>query len=274
VEDLTNEEPEGLLVVHHTVVKADEQIFATGFSAPAIKLYELNLLWDEEVRIEKEGGSLVARKYGIRWQIDGGEQVRADLGVVLQNRLTTGPGVSFKLDANAGDWPTGAMDYLRPRVHRYHLVRSGSTDPTTMTSTTGWDIDALRATLNASDIWVRMPERPQVEVTTTTTTSGGTEGGTGGTSTTTTQVVHHLDGPHEDMMDEGEDDFFLTPFGPTNMTGGDGLPANPVGLNTGPDRVLVHLNYAERDNGSMGEVNQVFEWVGDTAVQGSWQRYA
>lgn len=254
VEDLSGAEPEGLLVVHHTVVKPDEQIFATGFSSPDVKIFELSLLWDEEIRIEKEGASLVARKYGIRWQISGGEEVRAELGTVVQNRLVIGPGVSFKLDANAGSWPAGAVVFLRPRVHRYPLVVTGVTDPVTMTSTIGWNIDALRASLNGSDTWVRMPNRPK---------------GSSGSG--------FLSGPMaggEDRMDDGTDDQFLTAFATTNMTGGDGLPANPVGLNTGPDRVLVHLNYAERDNGSMGEVNQVFEWVGDTAVQGSWQRYA
>ena len=286
VEDLSDtQNPEGLLVVHHTVVKTDEQIFGVGFSVtPTLKVYDLKLLWDEEIRITLESGSLVAKKYGIRWQLSGGEQVRADYGVVQQNQLVSGEGVSFKLDSNAGTWPPGATLFLRPRVHRYHLVRSGTPDSSSLASTTGWDIGALRATLNASDTWVRMPARPQVELVTTTTTTGGSGGsgsgdsggsGTGGSTTTTTQqIVHHLDGPHEDKTDSGEDDFFLTAFGPTNMTGGDGLPANPTGLNTGPDRTFVHLNYSEQDDGSQGLVNQVFEWVGDTAVQGSWQKYA
>lgn len=255
VEDLTDT-PQGLLVVHHTVLKPDESIFADGISVD-LQLFELNLQWDEEIRILKEGDSLVARKYGIRWQIGGGEEVRAELGVVLQNRLVTVPGtVSFKLDSNAASWPPGAVVYLRPRTHRYPLVVTSTTDPTTALSTTGWDIQALRATLNGSDTWVRMPNRPQ---------GSGSDGGFFSSFPTV---------GGEDNMDDKTDDSFLSAFGPTNMGGGDGLPANPVGYNTGPDRVLVHLNYAERDNGSMGELNQVFEWVGDTATSGSWQRYA
>jgi hypothetical protein len=254
VEDLTNvASPEGLLVVHHTVLKPDEQVFVSNMSMPQVDLFDLNLLWDEEIRVQKVGTALVARKYGIRWQIAGGEELRADLGAVTQNRLVTAPGVAFKVDAPVATWPTNGVLYLRPRTHRYTLVTLSVTDPDTAQVSTGWDIGALRTTLNGSDTWVRMPVRPA---------GGGTEGGGG-----------PLTGG-EDAMDDQTDATFLTAFSTTNMTGGDGLPKTPVGLNTGPDRVLVHLNYAEKDDGSLGELNQVFEWQGDTATIGSWQRYA
>lgn len=256
IEDLTNVgAPEGVLVVHHTVLKAEESVSAENMTLPQVDLFEMNLLWDEEIRVTKENGRLVARKYGIRWQIAGGETLLADLGQVIPNRLKAGAGVAFKVDLTADAWPTNGVLYLRPRTHRYTLVTISVTDPDTSMTTTGWDIEALRATLNGSDTWVRMPVRP---------VGGGSEGGgpvtppTGG----------------EDAMDDQTDAQFLTAFVTTNMTGGDGLPATPVGLNTGPDRVLVHLNYAEKDDGSLGELNQVFEWVGDTATSGSWQRYS
>lgn len=286
VEDQTLDTPEAVLVVRHTGLKSDEQIFANGFSQqPVLNLFELSIQWDEEIRLTKEEERIVARKYGIRWQIAGAPAgaVRAELGTVPLNRVFKAEGVSFKLDSNLFDWVPGTSIVLRPRVHRYPLVVTSVTDPTTSQSTIGWNIDALRASLNGSDTWVTMPERPQVELRVSTSTSGGSsgsgseEGGSGsgsGTTTTTVEIIHHTDGPHEDGMDHGEDDFFLSTFAPTNMGGGDGLPANPVGYNTGPDRVLMHLNYSELDNGSLGELNQVFEWVGESATSGSWQRYA
>lgn len=281
VEDFSDtENPQGLLVVHHTGLKQDEMLSVQNMTAPSFSLFDVKLLWDEEIKVTKEGDRLVARKYGIRWQIDGGIKYTVELGQVSPGRLFIAEGVTFKLDTNVSDWPAGGTLFLKPRHRRYPLVLTEVTNPEQATSTKGWDIDALRATLNGSDPWVTMPARPQVELVTTTSTSGGSSGsGDGGsstppTTTTTTQVVHHYDGPHEDGTDTGEDDFFLSAFGPTNMGGGDGLPANPVGLNTGPDRVLVHLNYSELDDGSQGELNQVFEWVGETAASGSWQRYA
>lgn len=240
-------DPEGLFVVHNTVLKPSESVFATGMSIPPITLFELNIKFDEEIRIWKENDSLVANITGIRWQIAGGEELRLDLGQVVQNRVLARPGVvTFKLDANADTWPDGAMLYLRPRTRRYTLVETDDTGSATPIGAKGWSIEALRGALNGTDPWLRMPNRPGPE---------------------------EVGGQNEDGMDEGVDAQFLTAFDPTNMTGGDGLPVGPIGWNTGPDRVLVHLNYAERDDGSLGETNQVFEWVGDSALIGSWSRY-
>lgn len=261
VEDTTLPTTEAVLVVHNTVLKNDEQIFASGFSAaPIFRLFELNLLWDEEIHLVREGDRIVARKYGIRWQIAGAptNAVRAELGEVSFGRLFRAQGVSFKVEGTLSDWPSGATVALRPRVHRYHLVETSVTDPTTTLSTTGWDIDSLRATLNGSDNWVRMPSRSKAP-------APAAEGA----APAPTPAPQNEDG-----MDDGMDAQFLTPFTTVNMSGGDGLPANPVGRNTGPDRVLVHLNYAELDNGSLGVLNHVYEWDGESATEGSWQRYA
>jgi len=276
VEDLTDtQNPQGLLVVFNTGLLASENIFADGISAAQISLYDLSLNWDEEIRITVQNGLFTAKRVGIRWQIGGGE-TSTDIGNPVQGKVFTGSGVKCKIDSNPGSWPPGSTLYLRPRVRRYPLVVASVTLPEETTSTIGWNIEELRASLNGSDPWVTMPTRPQVEIVTTVTPPGPPtgDGGTGTPGGTTQTIVHHTDGPHADSMDHGEDYFVLAAFDLTNMTGGDGLPANPVGLNTGPDRSLVHLNYSELDDGSLGLLNQVFEWVGDTVSSGSWQRYS
>jgi hypothetical protein len=78
----------------------------------------------------------------------------------------------------------------------------------------------------------------------------------------------------EDVQDDGVDADFITAVEMMSMKGGNGLPTAPVGLNTGPDRVMVHLNYSEQNDGSMGVLNQIFEWQGSSATIGSWQRYS
>lgn len=237
---------EAICVVHHTQLKPDEQIFPSG--SANIQLLKLSIDWNQEIRIWFNGVEWRCERTGIRWQIAPGPvPTPVDLGTV-KDGLFSVSNVSFRV-TNLASWPTGAEVYLRPRTRRYTLVTHVVTDPDTMTSTTGWDPNALRATLNSDPTgFVRMPVR-----------------GVGTTPPTTGA---------EDRQDEGVDGPFIVPTPMTSMSGGDGLPAAPVGWNTGPDRVLIHLNYAERDDGSMGELNQIFEWVGDTAALGSWQRYS
>jgi hypothetical protein len=239
---------EGTCVVHHTRLKPDEQIFATGMEVPTLALLKLTIDWNQELRIKFNGTEWRAELTGIRWQIAAGPTPPAvDLGQVHDGLFSAG-NISFKV-TGIGGWPTGAVVYLRPRTRRYPLVSHVVTDQITMQSTIGWDPGALRAALNADTTgFVYMPARGSALIAPT---SGG-----------------------EDAQDTGVDDDILSALAPTNMGGGDGLPSTPVGLNTGPDRVMIHLNYSEKDDGSMGVLNQVFEWVGDTASIGSWQRYS
>lgn len=253
VEDLTLEPGnpnEGLFVEHNLVLKPSEQIFAVNIPIPTVELYELRLAWNEEVRITLENEMLVAKKYGIRWQIAAGPDPfpPITLGIVTKNRVFSAGGITFKLPLGPADFSPTSVVYLRPRTRRYTLVPHDVTDSLTSIVSTGWDPSALRATVNADPAsWVRLPER-----------------GTSPTPPTTDA---------EDKQDEEVDADFLVPFGPTPLKGGDGLPTSPGG-NTGPDRALVHLNYSELEDGSLGEFNRVFEWVGDSSVVGSWQRYA
>jgi hypothetical protein len=245
--------PEGVCVVQHTQLKPDEQLFATGMAVPNIEIFGLTLAWNAEIRIAYTSGAWGAELHGIRWQIAPGPDpfTSVSLGQVNEG-LFSASGVSMRVTGLAS-WPTGAVVYLRPRTRRYTLVSISVTDPGTMLSTTGWGIQELRGPLNGdATVWVSMPDRapPQTIPPTIPAPAGS------------------------DAQDTESDAALLTAFAMKNMAGGNGLPSAPVGLNTGPDRVLVHLNYSEKDDGSMGELNQVFEWVGDSAAIGAWGRYA
>lgn len=243
---------EGVCVIQNSVLSPNEQISVTGMGIPNLELHKLSLNWNEEIKIASVNGEWRAQIQGIRWQIAPGavQFVPIQLGPVSDG-LFSGTGVSFKI-TGLSSWPTNAVVYLRPRTRRYTLVPLSVTDPDTMLSTTGWDIQVLRGHLNGdASGWITMPTRAPAPT-----------------------VPPTDPAPHgEDIQDLGYDAPLLTPFIMENMIGGDGLPTVPVGLNTGPTRVLVHLNYSEKDDGSMGELNQVFEWIGTAANVGSWQRY-
>jgi hypothetical protein len=259
VED-ANLPKQAIFVEQNLVLKPDEMLSA-NFPIPTVKLYELTLDWNQEIRVKKVGGEVRAELYGIRWQIGGGETLLADLGVVLKDRMFSSPGVSFKLSAGPTDFGASDVLYLRPRTRRYTLVPLSVNEPNSMISLSGWNPNALRAAVNADPTsFVRMPVR-------------GYQNTTPGTSTTPPVPIGPPI-PGEDKQDAGSDALFLKPFGPARLRGGDGLPIAPVGIDTGPDRVLVHLNYSEKDDGSLGEYNKVFEWVGDSSSVGSWQMYA
>lgn len=66
----------------------------------------------------------------------------------------------------------------------------------------------------------------------------------------------------------------LTEFPGTFMLGGDGLPVSPVGMNQGPERTLILLNYGELETGVLGVLNEMYEWVGESSTKGEWKRYS
>jgi hypothetical protein len=141
------------------------------------------------------------------------------------------------------------MIHARSQYTMLSQITVQVTDPVTsvVTPVTGWNIGALRSALaNSATTWVKMPSR-------------------GTTQTPATP---------EDVLDTGVDEVVMTAFQKTYMNGGDGLPASPDLVLTGPDRALIHLNYAELDDGSLGEHNKVYEWVGESSAAGSWQIYA
>ena len=76
-----------------------------------------------------------------------------------------------------------------------------------------------------------------------------------------------------DAQDSRIDDPTLHAFNDTYLGGGDGLPEYPV-ESTGPTRALVHINYGERPDGTLGDINIVYEWVGVSQTVGEWKRYS
>lgn len=118
----------------------------------------------------------------------------------------------------------------------------------------GWDIEALRALVNAKVAqsgWVEMMPR-----------SSETPAVPGG------QPVPIE--PPFDVQDHGADSYVLATFSDAYLSGGDGLPETPDGERTGPSRSIIHINYGELYNGSMGNVNVVYEWSGDNHINGEW----
>jgi hypothetical protein len=236
VEDFTGA-PQGQLVLQHCVLKPSEMISSQNMTTPDVLLTDLTLLPDQEIRVELVGGLVRARLYGIRWQIGGGSTLLADFGEVKQNRLLSLTStVTFMITSSISSWPSNGVLYLRPRVHRFPLVYTSYTDPDTLIVTNGWDIGSLRVSLGGTN-WASMPARGS------------------------------------DAMDHEGDAIFLTAFDMTAMQAGDGFPATPAGLYTGPKRTLAHVNYIDTPaTGIMVPMNIVYEWIGSGTV-GAWQQY-
>lgn len=246
-EETVDDVKEGMLVVHNTALKLDENFSTEEISVQNLELYRLQLAWDKQIELSHNGTEWRAELQGISRRIAPTVISRQDLGAV-RNGILSQPEFAFKI-MNLGTWPTTGTVLLKPRLRRYALESTSATDPLTMLSTTGWSISDLRVSLNGDDTcWVTMPGRA-------------------------VSIIPPFTGA-EDKQDSGTDAPVLSAFPMTSMSGGDGLPITPVGFNTGPERVLVHLNYAENDDGSMGVLNQVFEWQGDSATIGAWQRYS
>lgn len=211
--------------------------------------------YDELVKIEQLDTTPRARKYSISAQIAPPPPVVTDLGAFSFSALFHTPGLlSVKLTPSASVFAPTDEIVIQPRYRVYRLETISVTDPDTQQETLGWDIAKLRAAINANDPWVEMKER-----------SGPTDDGSGGPP---------IPNPNpEDVQDDGSDAKFLTPFDETFLSGGDGLPDSPNNEVTGPTRSIVHVNYGEAPNGELKEVNVVYNWVGESATEGQWQRY-
>lgn len=153
------------------------------------------------------------------------------------------PKISIKTASGASPGGANTTAFVKNRQRIYRLsttnsVASTSSEAPASTSKV-WDVLNLRAQVNASNPWVEMPARSS------------------------------------DVQDDGEDNLEtgLRPFARTNLTSGDGLPLSPNRESTGPTRAVVHLNYGEEPNGKLVEMNEVYEWAGESSSNGSWVRY-
>ena len=229
-------------------------LFDENVTGPATPLLlKMGLAYNQEVRIRDLNTIPRAQIYSISAQIAPAPPVVADLGNLSFSSVFHIPSLlSVRLTPGASEFTPTDEIIIKPRTRVYRLHTVSTTDTGTGLQITGWDIDALRSAINASDPWVEMPER-----------STQSDDGSGGVVTI----------EPADVQDTEADAAFLSPFGETFLSGGDGLPDTPNNEATGPTKALVHVNYSETDNGDLAELNVVFEWVGTSASEGSWRRY-
>jgi hypothetical protein len=233
--------------------------FDSKVSGEAQDLYEL---YDLDTLIPH------ARKYSISLRISFARQealpfnlpAPTELGEFTFGKLFVSGKLSVQLTKKSSPYASGDRIFIAPRTRLYSLSALTATppvDPVTGTAgpdQTGYDITDLRTKVNASNPWVEMKERTPVPASVD-----------GGPIILPTSFI--------DAQDKLQDDLVLTAFSVKNLENGDGLPDNPNREKTGPSRSIVHVNYGELDNGALGELNAVYEWVGDSASAGSWKKY-
>ena len=207
----------------------------------------LKLEWNEYYKAQPTSSTTAHAQRAAKLQDSGGEDVVA-LPDISLNGLFYEKG---KLAVKFGGL-TGPMDdiIIQPRVRIYDLLPKTATDPVSGSTVTGWDISDLRDQVNASDPWVEMLERSGADP--------------------TTGLAPE---PAFDVQDDGVDDLVLTAFAEQYLTGGDGLPLVPSATTTGPSRSMIHLNYGELYDGSLGVVNVIYEWAGSGISDGNWTVY-
>lgn len=255
IEFMEEDEKKGKVIVTNHNTKYDENV--TG--PVTVNLLEQQLNWNERYVIDQLTTSPRALKYGISLQIAVAQSLQENLGPFAFSRLLHIPSkLSAKLTLKTAEVTPTSVVTLKARTRVYDLVEKTVTESASeggeSTITTGWDIEALRGQVNAADPWIEMMER-----------SGAPTGADGSPGLPLAVKF--------DAQDDGVDDDFLSPFPDTYLSGGDGLPPHPSAERTGPTRSIVHVNYGERYDGTMGEVNEVYEWAGDSATAGEWKRY-
>jgi hypothetical protein len=234
----------GDLIVHFDAIRSSEMLISSD--EIQLEIFSINLNWNQEIEIIGEGSAISRVRFiGIMGQISVGGLI-SEHGPFTMGSIIRLPNITFKL---TGSLTAGTVTKIVPRVKRYPLTWTPKTIdvggfPVTIY---GWSIDRLRQAVNADLTgWIYMPRRPSGP--------GLTDG--------------------EDVTDNKVDADLLQTFSTIVLTGGDGLPLYPSGLSTGPDRTLIHLNYSEEDDGSLGVVNQIFEWNGKSSTDGFWDVYA
>jgi len=227
------------LVVHNKNVLLKEMLVG---NVNVLSL-DFKLQWNEIFRVEKVNDEWRARIYSISIKIAPGETLKEDLGSFEFDGLFVRPGkIAIKSQLVQQASELVAFE-LRPRIEVFELLEkvvtvesNGNAGTTTSETFSGWDIDDLRSKASDSK-WIEMPIRGS------------------------------------DPQDNGEDDVVFALFQQSSMRGGDGLPENPIGLETGPIRSLIFINYAEEASGKVGVRNTIYEWVGSSNILGEWKPY-
>jgi hypothetical protein len=78
--------------------------------------------------------------------------------------------------------------------------------------------------------------------------------------------------PEGDVVTEGVDAGSITTFGRVFLKGGGGLPEDATGAYTGPFKTFVMVSFKEGADGTKNPVQEMYEWVGPSKIEGYWQK--
>ncbi len=267
---IVKEGDDGYLIVTNRNLNYQENVLGpAGIVTKVLDMTGSN--WNDLVRVEGlDGVSPRAQTYSISCYVAFQRQIGqpytlpAPTSTVAfpMDRLVSIPGkLAVKIEKSAAVFTPSSVISIAPRFKIYKLlplIIPAATDPATGVTTpeyNGYDIPDMRAQVNAAQTWIEMLER-----------SGTPASDPAGPPAPPLAVKF-------DEQDDGLDDKVAMVFAETNLEGGDGLPDNPTVEKTGPYRSIVFINYGEKYNGSLGETNTVYEWVGSDAVAGEWKAY-
>ena len=229
--------PHGKLIVTNHNTKPSENVAGPV----SVNFLEQSLSWNERIVIDQLTTAPRALFYSIRSQIAPAPPPQENLGAFTFSQLFYVPNkLAAVLTPKSAEITQNSLITITARVRVYDLEQITVT-PTTPQGVsgapvTGWSPAALRAAISA-DPWIEMPQRKY------------------------------------DVGDDGDDGLVLRTFAEVHLGGGDGLPEYPV-ERTGPAKSLTHINYGERADGSLAEVNIVYQWVGESQTVGEWKRYS
>lgn len=233
----------GDVIIHNDVININEMLISQDDIK--LEIYENRLNWYEEIRIFGKGSAISSAEFISNSRHLSFSSTSTTYGPFKVGSVIRLPKITFLL---RGSLTEGVPTVIKPRFKKYPLNWVSKTIDVEgmMITKSGWSIEDLRSSINSDpSSWVYMPSRPS--------------------------ALGLNDG--EDKQDFGVDSLLLQSFTTSAMSGGDGLPAYPTGLHTGPDRTLIHLNYSEDDDGSLRVVNQILEWNGSSGTNGFWDVY-
>ena len=266
---IVKEGSDGYLIVTNRNLNYQENVLGpTGLIVKVLDMTGSN--WNDLIRVERlDEVSPRAQQYSISCSIAFARQngqphtLPAPLATSAfpLNRLVSMSGkLAVKIEKSAAVFIQSSVISIAPRFKIYKLLAlsiQAATDPVTGTSTpeyNGYDIADMRTQVNAAKTWVEMLER------------SGTPAAEPGAAPNPPAIKF-------DQQDDGIDEPVAKVFSEANLAGGDGLPDGPTAERTGPSRSIVLVNYGEKYDGSLGETNTMYEWVGDDAVAGEWKSY-
>lgn len=185
--------------------------------------------------------------------------VTGNLGQVQANKIFRNSEVSFVIipDSNIGTdiGDTFTFTVEKPyEVYESNNNQNPNTDPNATTTIPSPAYEELRNQVNANSTLIEMNSRGSDFV-----DAEGTDMMTG--RSVRAAGTEPLDGALIPTLEK------------TFLSGGEGLAFSPVGINTGPERTFIHINFSELDDGTVTEVNKIYEWVGSSSVNGKWGIY-